>query len=202
MYIKSLVLAIAVLLFLILIQCSTSTSNNDPQTGDYFPLEIGNKWTFVYAVGGEQRELELTITDSKEIENKEYYVFDSWLHLIPQCSYMDITETLVRKNENGDLVIRIDNEDVEYFRFSDTTLYEMRFIPTTHTTFAISLSSIQDIVSTPSGRYLNCYRYSTSDSNWVDCGVNVSFSPNDGPVEFVQVGDGSTEYKLKEVVLR
>ena len=43
---------------------------------DYFPMNVGNSWTYVYKTTATENIETFSIIESKQIDNKVYFIFD------------------------------------------------------------------------------------------------------------------------------
>mgnify|MGYP000333046839 CR=1 FL=1 len=178
---------------------NNSTSGDVVQ--DYFPLHVGNTWTYVYDVGGQEKEETYSIVETRKIGEYEYFVFDKCPLPFFPADYEKGAETIVRKTEHGDVVLRFIDEDIMYYKFSDTTLDSMRAIDAVSTQFITYLESVEDTVATSAGTFVRCYRFLAHVAQIKDSVIRVWFAPQVGPVRFQYLGGGTTDFLLKSAVV-
>jgi hypothetical protein len=168
---------------------------------DYFPLQVGNSWTYVYDSGGQEKEETYSILGTRTVGEYEYFVFDKCPLPFFPADYEKGTETIVRKTEQGDVVLRFKDEDILYYKFSDTTLDSMRVIDAARTQFITYLESIEDTVVTPARAFHRCYRFLAYVAQIKDWVIRSWFTPQVGPVRFQSLGEGTTDFLLKSAVV-
>jgi len=186
---------------------TNSTSGGAMQ--DYFPLHVGNTWTYVYdEVGGQQREESYSIVETRKIEEYEYFVFDK----CPRFFLSDLMisdDAIVRKTEYGDVVLRLGDQDILVYNFSDTILDSMRVIHADSIPgqpagidFITCLLSIEDTVVTPAGTFDHCYRFSLGTAQIIGVWIEVWFAPQVGPVRIMVYGEvGNTDMFLRSAAV-
>ena len=177
-------------------------------TNVYFPMNIGNSWTFAYNVGDQEKEENFSIVESRRIGNNDYFVFDNkptFILGIPEKGDIDIAA--VRINKQGDILLRFGQEELLIYKFSDT-------VGTVNIAHAASrpgfengidfysiLESVQDTVVTQAGTFEDCYRFLILIGQIIDTDIMVSFAPQVGPVRFQYMAEGTTNFVLKEAVI-
>ncbi len=135
-------------------------------SNDYFPMHVGNSWTFAYNVGDQEKEENFSIVESRRIGNNDYFVFDkrpTFILGIPEKD--DIKIAVVRKNEQGDILLRFYQEELLIYKFSDTVGTVNIAHAASHPRFEDGidfysiLESVQDTVVTQAGTFEDCYRF-------------------------------------------
>lgn len=168
----------------------------------FLPLAVGNRWMMMGLTHQNKEEWEsFSISEKKIIDGQEYFNFAGTPLFQPVWG-------LVRKDEKGDIFIRVGEIDLLIYEFSNPILDSMRTVhidtlPPHYPEgldILITLQSIEDTVMTDSITYENCFRYDVCHAQWVGSGTNISFAPNFGPVSHMVFSTG-IKYKLKEIYL-
>ncbi len=178
---------------------------------DYFPLHVGNSWTYVGTTRGGNEQWSCSIVASRIIGEREYFIFDKSplpFYLFP-ADYEKGTEVITRKTEHGDVVLRFRDEDILYYKFSDTTLDSMRVVHVDSIPgyeagmdFITCLLSIEDTVVTPAGTFDHCYRFSVGTAQIIGVWIDAWFTPQVGPVRIMVYGEvGNTDMLLKSAAV-
>jgi len=181
--------------------CEKGTNNSSSSSGtlDYFPMQLGNTWTYVDTAGGRDAEWSCSIVATSMVGEHEYFVFDKWPPFFP-ADYVKSGEVIIRKTEHSDVVLRLGDEDILYYKFSDTTLDSMRVVPAGGTKFITHLESIQDTVVTLAGTFNHCYRFLSYVAQVKGNEVRVGFAPQVGPV-CIRLLASNEERLLKSAVV-
>lgn len=175
-------------------------SSSNGGSPDYFPLRVGNTWTYAYRSGGRDKEVTYTIAGAIQADDREYFVFDRWPQLFPAEQGLDDRAT-VRRTEHGDMVLRLREQDILYYGFSDTTI-SRRMATGAGMEVITDLESVQDTVATPGGTFHQCYRFWAAVAQIIDSQISVWFAPEVGPVRFRLEGVGmSTDFALKNALV-
>jgi hypothetical protein len=187
--------------------CEKGVNKPSGPMRDYFPLHVGDIWTYVYNVGGQEKEESYSIVETRKIGEYEYFVFDKCPLPFFPADYEKGAETIVRKTEHGDVVLRFIDEDILYYKFSDTTLDSMRVVHIDSIPgyeagmdFITSLQSTHDTVVTPAGTFTDSHRYTSWVGQIVDTGITVWFAPQVGPVRILYAS-GAGDMHLKSAVV-
>ena len=113
------------LLLLFTFNCKTNTDfpiDSNEEEHFYFPIQLGNSWTFDYAYYDTVRkhiEVTYTITKKIVIDGKEYFAFDVWPEFIyfPLVSYYKLDSLFIRNDINGDVLLRLGNKEFYLTKF-------------------------------------------------------------------------------------
>jgi len=151
------------------------------QTTNYFPLEIGNYWTFEFTQGAVS--FRDSIIGTVKINDTTYYEFSRF-------SYMP--NWFLRLDKQDQLWERRRNKDILRFKFNaavgDTWSYPDGIIV---------LESRSDTVAVPAGTFRNClrfhYYFNGADGDWDEW-----YAPEIGPVKRIEYGFAVNEYRLKK----
>ena len=182
-------------------------------TNDYFPMHVGNSWTFAYCVlnvGDQEKEINFSIVESRRIGNNDYYVFEKrppFLFLLDHTLEKgEIVLTGVRINKQGDIILWFDQEELLIYKFSDP-------VGTVNIAHAASrprfedgidfysiLRSVEDTVVTQAGTFEDCHHFLIHIAQIKGTIINVWFAPQIGPVRF-RGFEGTTNYFIKSAVI-
>lgn len=184
--------------------CSSAAAQ---EQADYFPLQVGNSWTYVCDMAGQERESTYSIIASEMLGEHEYFLFNRSFPFFPTYQVSG-AETISRKTEDGDVVLWFGEQDVLCYEFSDTTLDSARV---THMDdvpgfeagmdFITGLRSTQDTIITPAAQFDHCYRFISLVHEIKDQDVMVWFAPQAGPVRFQYCGESNEDFVLKSAVI-
>lgn len=165
----------------------------------YFPLTVGNHWTMVGITSQNIEETEsFSISEKLIIDEKDYYQFSGATLFLP-------VRALVSKNEKGDILIRGNDQEHVLYQFSEPILDSIRIIhldslPPLFTEpfdIRVTLQSIHDTVTTPLGKFDNCYRFVIGIQQAAGSGSVIKFSREFGPVS-VRIYSAGFDYLLTE----
>ncbi len=92
--------------------CERSSLNPAP-AGNFFPMAVGNSWTYVLGSDTSKDELTITITGTVQKGSFMYFVFESRVNFNPQFGQKEY----YRNGPNGDIFMFSNNQDVLYADF-------------------------------------------------------------------------------------
>ncbi len=154
--------------------------NSEPPMPDYFPMQIGNEWSFSGA-------LKESITGTVSVDENLYYQFSS---------FRDFRDILLRMTEDSELFLRYGDEEQMWLNFgaavADTwTVHD----PVIDVKWLVHLESTEDTVKVPAGIFTDCYRFwfdfGCCDNDWVEW-----YAPGIGPVKRMLYGIAAFDYSL------
>lgn len=191
------------MIFIGLLSVMSSCDNNPvahERFTNYFPLQIGNEWTFQFPVwtpssGDTLTSLDYKIIKKKEVNGKEYYGFNRRMPFFPHNRIIEGLDTIfVRQNESGDIMLLADSTEYLYFVFTleeDTLvrseIKEVRYFYATE--------SINETVDTPIGKFQNCYIIFNYFPQIKGTEHRIYFAPGYGPVK-IYYPEMSVTYQL------
>jgi hypothetical protein len=150
----------------------------------YFPLEIGNRWTF-----GEPGAVTETIVDTFMLGRRYFfYRFDHFRH---------VENMALRLTEENKLTFRLDPMSVIEHTWVDfgAEIGEQWTVTLPIETWTVELQSTTDTVTVPAGTFTDCYRFyfrfSGDDNDWIEW-----YAPGVGPVKRELLGFAFIEYPL------
>lgn len=170
---------------------------------DYFPLEVGNSWTFRPLSDHDDSLYTYTIVGTKIVNGRTYYIFDSFPLFIKSRPDPHVypNEVLVRQDEGGLIRIWEGTTDVTVYVFFLTKpnslklssifesfemeYYFSREVPT-------RLISVTDTIA---GLH-PCYNFISWWDNCADTGAYYWFAPSIGPIKIEVHSYARKEYKL------
>ncbi|MDZ7342131.1 MAG: T9SS type A sorting domain-containing protein [candidate division KSB1 bacterium] len=149
-----------------------------PSLVTYFPLQIGNWWTF-------SRSLTESVVDTIRIKDTLFYKFDQYRHF---------PNALLRMTGDNKLLLRDNTQEQLWLDFS-AAIGDSWKITTPLAEWAVHLESKSDTVIVPAGTFTNCYRFwfqfNGADNDWVEW-----YAPGVGPVKRILYGIAMIEYPL------
>jgi hypothetical protein len=154
---------------------------------NYFPLEMGNRWTF-----GTVAPITESIIDTVRIAGQLFFRFDQ---------FRSQSEILLRLREDNKLTWRFDPMSVLEHVWVDFDAqvgdrWELVLPPG----WTVELQSKSDTVTVPAGTFTNCYRFyfhfNGNDNDWVEW-----YAPGIGPVKRILYGFATIEYPLLNAVI-
>ena len=136
---------------------------------NYFPLELGNEWTFEYHYRTDTSadtavRANYKITVAKTVDGKGYYAFDRDLPFFPynlslkQLIGGGLDTLFIRPNNLGDVMLHVDQTEWLYLSFDASLLGSMVKSKIHNADYYLEIESTQDTVSTPMGVFHDCYR--------------------------------------------
>jgi hypothetical protein len=93
---------------------------------DYFPLQVGNTWTYVFTNVDPQTSVEfpdtfvVSITDTQRLDGQLYYRFQN----IERLLGINLAGNLYRKDDRGDVWVWYEGHECLRFKFSAKTFAE------------------------------------------------------------------------------
>lgn len=161
------------------------------ESDSYFPLNIGNEWTFQYTYFDEwighdtTMFLNFKIVTSKNVNGETYYGFDHAMPFFPDYFVMPSLDSIfVRQNEKGDIMLLVDSNEYPYFIFSNGLQSNLVCSKIKDVDYCYNIISISDSVNTPAGEFIKCVNYFNYFPQVTDTDYNTWFSPGFGPVIF------------------
>ena len=163
-------------------------------SNNYFPLQIGNEWTFQFPYwtswsGDTIATNNSKIITSKILNGKKYYGFDNSMPFFPYHPFLkeligaDIDTIFIRQNEKGDIMLLVDNSEWLYFTFNPSLQDSLVRIKIKNAEYGFYIESFNDTVSTPFGFFNNCYRILNYFPAIVGTEHIIWFAPGYGPVK-------------------
>jgi len=192
--------------------CSQYNKDIVLQPTRYFPLNVGNSWTFSYklTVNDKWNEITFKIIEKRNISGYDYFVFDKWPLFLPSNFTRPKLPAIVRNDEKSDLVINIEDMDALMYKFSHKTLDSTRIehidYNDIHDSFPngvdliTMLLSLSDSVQTEAGLFSQCYKFYAFIGQVADTGMYVWFAPEVGPVQ-IKTTNVEAIYLLKRAVI-
>jgi len=130
----------------------------------YFPLQIGNEWSFQFpfwtpSSGDTFVTIDYKIDKKKEVHGKEYYGFNYGMPFFPNNLIVEDLDTVfVRQNEKGDITLLVDDSEWLYFTFNTVLLDSLVRTNIRDVPYFFKIESSEDTVNTQVGSFANCYR--------------------------------------------
>lgn len=147
---------------------------------DYFPLEIGNLWTF-----GENSLVTDAITDTVITDARLYYRFNR---------FRGLPDVLVRMAEDRKFYVRIDTTEQVWVDFG-ARIGDRWPVVLQNMKWNVELISTSDSITVPAGTFTSCYRFhfyfEGMDNDWDEW-----YAPGIGPVKQILYGFAVINYPL------
>jgi hypothetical protein len=167
---------------------------------DYFPMHIGDTWTYKLTTGGPTRHWAnqtIKITDTTAIQQQKYFVFEDKIYdLYYERGKVYENTHYYRKSDNGDIMKfnKLLNNEQLYYTFQRDSLYKSYFYFDEFDLirkWKVTFYRNNSIIRIPLGVFLNCHIYSFGD--WSNGRVFFSIfrylAPNIGLLEETVEGD-------------
>jgi hypothetical protein len=176
------------ILWTILIAIIYSCTNNllNPiDSHDYFPLQIGNEWSYEYFFRTPARNvLDYKITEKKKIKENEYYAFNQHMPFFPDLAIIpSIREQLLRQDVNGNIMVSIDSTEYLYFIFNNAPVDSMIKMKLADMDYWLYTESKDETVETTVGIFHHCYKMLCYFPQIIGTEYFVWFAPGYGPVK-------------------
>ena len=184
----------AVLITLVLAGCQKEAKATLAEV--YFPLQVGNSWTYTKTSGSGPSELTFTIIRTQQIDSHTYYVFNDYFNIYPPPpGFPDFRPTLGRELPfrydstgdkvivrwgSGDLIIRYDFSGGEWDPGPGFALARLRQTGVTY--------------SVPAGEFSDCAYFEFADAVWGEY-----LAPNVGSISYANP-DGTFELQSYTIV--
>lgn len=193
-----------------------SSCNDESVTSDgyknYFPLQIGNEWSFQYEIhyypsGDTIKTFSSKITKSKIVNGREYFAFDHGLPFLPYSQTLkeiiggNSDSIYIRQNEKGDLMLLIDDSEWLFYSFNPSFLDSIIQTKLNNAQYGFVIESINDTVNTPIGLFKNCYKILNGFGSIRGAEYYTWFAPNYGPVKIYYPEFGITYNIVKICIL-
>lgn len=157
----------------------------------YFPLQIGNEWTFEFPIwtpsSGDTLVTEnYNITKKKQINGREYYGFSykNGMPFFPGNWIIENLDTIfIRQNEEEDIMILVDDSEWLYFTFNTELLDSLIRTKIRNVDYFFMVESFDDKVNTPIGLFDKCYKILNYFPAIKGTEHYIWFAPGYGPVK-------------------
>ncbi len=167
---------------------------------DYFPMHIGDSWSYKLTTGGSTRHWAnqtIKTIDTTIIQQKKYFVFEDKVYdLYYEPGRVYENTHYYRKSDNGDIMKfnKLLNDEQLYYTFQRDSLYRSYFyfdeFDSTQK-WKVTFYRNNSTIRIPLGVFLNCHIYSFGD--WSNGRVFFSIfrylAPNIGLIEETVEGD-------------
>ena len=179
-------------------------------SNSYFPLKVGNQWSFRFpswtpASGDTMITVDFKIVKMKVVNGKEYYAFNNKIPFFPDRLIIEGIDTIfVREAQNGDIMLLVGNQEYPYFVFSNTFKPDssnLVFTKVNGVEYAYSIESINAIINTPLGWFKRCSIFSNYFPQIKGTEHQIWFSPGYGPVKIYYPELGVT-YELTSLIIQ
>jgi len=156
----------------------------------YFPLNVGNSWTYINS--GDASTKTFAIIGTEEINGYTYYKFDDYVRVcgFPGGSEYPDDDILFRYDPDSDKVLQYcssTSEDLVRFDFSGDMFGE----------YGCQMIETNISCTTPAGEFHNCSKFEFAMT--VDCGEFFeTLAPGLGNVEFIEFSSSQGHFKLQD----
>jgi hypothetical protein len=188
------------------------------ESDSYFPLNIGNEWTYqlIYdspLAGPDIRTMDYQIITTKIVNGETYYGFNrtyiengetynGFIQTFPFSPEAFLVEdydsVFVRQNEKGDIIFLIDDFEYPYFTFNPLLLGLTNRKKVKDTRYCYRIESINDTIVTPIGSFNKCFEILSSSTDFVDTDYYTWFAAGYGPVK-IYYPEGGVTYELIKI---
>ncbi len=138
---------------------------------DYFPLHVGNKWTYElwtdggFPVGRHYANEVMTITDTVIIQQKKYFEFEDKIYYLDNSGKVYRRTHYFRKSNGGDVMkfsLLSGREQLYYTLQRDSVYRPYLFLDEFNfeLMWKVALIDTNAVISLPSSIFVNCYHYS------------------------------------------
>lgn len=161
-----------------------------PSLADYFPMQVGNKWSFAVSeiFSPSSDSLTEAITDTLRTETGLYFVFNKFRH------YRNIA--LQMTDDNKILMHNATEQEQVWLDFSAAVGDSWRVTaPDGSAEWTVFLQSKTDTITVPAGTFTDCYRFGFN-SEWLDNNWEEWYARGVGPVQRVIYGAIVYKYEL------
>jgi len=195
---------ISCILLFIIYSCDDSPNEADQS---YFPLQVGNSWTYRYGTwtySGEDttRIFTYTITEKKQINGREYFAFDYRMPFFPSIwVFPDLGTPFLRQNDTGNISIVIDSTEWTFLKFERVTIDSIYKLQLNDVDYWIKIKSISDTVETPIGVFKNCLKMCNYYPQIKDTIYYIWFARGYGPVKIYYPSVG-TIFELIDIEIK
>lgn len=151
---------------------------------NYFPLQIGNEWSFEFPWGDTLVTVTYQIGKKKQVNGKDYYGFNYRMPFFPDHLIIEDIDTIhVRQNEKGDIMLLVDDSEWLYFAFDTSLLDSLVRTKIKDVDYFFQIESFDETVNTPIGSFDKCYRVFNYFPAIVGTEHYIWFAPGYGPVK-------------------
>ncbi len=187
---SKIVFVTASLILVIIIACCKKRNPIESNFSEnYFPLQIGNEWTFEFPIwtpssGDTLVTVDYKIITTKKVNGKTYYCFNYGMPFFPDNWIIEsIDSVFIRQNEKGDILLLIDGSEWLYFDFDASMLDSLVRQKIKNANYFHQIESINDTVVTPVGLFNNYFKILTYFPDIIGTEHYTWFSPGYGPVK-------------------
>ncbi len=146
---------------------------NGSNSSSYFPLQVGNTWTWNSLIRKDSIE---KIIDTVRIGGNKYFRFNH---------YRNLDSILVRRNEKNQILLRKDSSDLVWLDFSAEAGTSWNFPSFNEPSWQITLLSKDDTVKFNGKVLTHCYEFMYGGN--IDAGWTEWFAPGLGCVKREQI---------------
>ncbi len=195
------------LIFLFICSCKDIPVTPKESRTNYFPLKVGNEWTFEFPYwtpwsGDTLVNVSYKINNTKQVNGKEYFAFNYRMPFFPDKWIIESIDTIfVRQNEKGDMLFLVDKTEWLYFSFDASLLGSLIKTKIKNADYYYQIESVNDTVNSPIGSFNNCYKILNYFPEITGTEHYIWFAPGYCPVKIYYPELGVT-YQLIKVTIQ
>ena len=188
-----------IVLMIIFISCSDNLA--DPKSNEsYFPLSVGNSWTYSYDFrtpdGIVTRTIEHQIIAEKNVDGLSYAEFSDPMPFFPnEFIIPNIEGQFLREDDMGNILTMIDSTEYLYFLFDNAPTDSMIQLVLGDLDYWINIESKDHTIDSAVGSFPGCHKVLCYFPEVVGTEYFIWFSPGTGPVQ-IYYPEYDITYKL------
>ena len=190
---------------LFIIVCCVKNPVSSHPANNFFPLKVGNEWTYQFEVPSndtlETREIKHRIVDRIEIDGEFYFRFDYSMPFMPFKSAMPELDSLkLRESFDGNIKVFIKSKEYSYLPFNGPSVDSLQKLKLGDYDYSFKVKSKADTVEISAGSFFNCMKVLCYFPQIKGTEFYIWFAAGYGPVKIYYPSYGVT-YNLVNVTI-
>jgi len=187
------------LLSVVMVSCSDTLEDSNSEDS-YFPLSVGNSWTYSFDLytpeGPDTRTIEHQVIAEKDADGTSYAEFSIPMPFFPdEWIIPNIEGQFLREDEAGNILTIIDSTEYLYFLFDNAPTDSLIKLVLDDQDYWIYIESKDQTIDSDVGSFSGCHKVLCYFPQIKGTEYFIWFSPGTGPVQ-IYYPELNITYKL------